>query len=255
MFKVIDFLEYIDKIAPFCLSYPFDNTGLIIGDLSADAKKVLVCLDLTRDTADFAVSNKTDLIICHHPLIFDPLKSVKKGDIVYELIQNHISVIAAHTNLDSAENGVADILCEILELTNIENITDDRYPNCAPYARSGEIKAGMNPGEFAVYVKNKIKCDSQRVLYSNSPIKKVAVCPGSGASMLQQISDMKYDAFISSEFKHEHWIAAKNSCLTLIDCGHFWSEIHIVSYLSKKLKDVFKIEIIDFAETPPYSVI
>ena len=60
------------------------------------------------------------IILTHHPLIFEPLNSVsddtETGRLISRASREGIAVIAAHTNLDSARGGLADILAGLLGL-------------------------------------------------------------------------------------------------------------------------------------------
>lgn len=114
----------IEKWAPRSLAYDWDPIGLQVGSKTKEAKKVLVTLDITEDVVNEAIEQNVDLIIAHHPLLFKPLNSLDvdsmKGRIVQKLIKHQITAYAAHTNLDIAEGGVNDILCEALDIQNQE---------------------------------------------------------------------------------------------------------------------------------------
>src|SRR5699024_8571817 len=86
-------------------------------------KNILVTLDVSELVVDEAIKNNVNLIISHHPLLFQPLKEINirtsKGRIIKKLLNNNITVYSAHTNLDIAENGVNDELAKQLQLKNI----------------------------------------------------------------------------------------------------------------------------------------
>lgn len=115
-----DIYNFINSFAPFNTAEDFDNVGLLVGDKKATITKALVCLDCTEEVIAEAIKIGANLIISHHPIIFSPLKKVLSDSIVYKLIQNSISVISAHTNLDIAPMGVADNLACKMELKNIK---------------------------------------------------------------------------------------------------------------------------------------
>lgn len=113
-------IQLFEKWAPKSLAFENDKIGLLIGTLDKEIKKVMVTLDVLENVADEAAEKGVDLIIAHHPVIFHPLKKVLsdsgQGKIVTKCIRHHISVYAAHTNLDIAEGGVNDILSARLGL-------------------------------------------------------------------------------------------------------------------------------------------
>ncbi|MEI6521434.1 MAG: Nif3-like dinuclear metal center hexameric protein, partial [bacterium] len=122
--KVKDFIKIVDNFAPFNLSESWDNTGLLIGDKNTEVTGVITSLDVTDTVIDCAIENNANLIIAHHPLLFSPQKMITEdigvGSLMIKLIKNEISLIAAHTNLDKAPNGLNQYLAERIGLTQIK---------------------------------------------------------------------------------------------------------------------------------------
>ena len=115
---VKDFYDKINQIAPFKAAYQWDNNGLLIGYMNAKVNKVLLTLDITDDIVDFAIKQKANLIICHHPILMQGIKNITQPRLL-KLIENKIALIAAHTNLDVSKNGVNCTLAKRLGLLNI----------------------------------------------------------------------------------------------------------------------------------------
>ena len=111
--KVKDIAEYIESLAPKTLAEPWDNVGLMVGDMDSNVESVYVTLDVTSENIEEAVNCGADLIVSHHPLIFTSINRVIEqdvtGSIVRSLIKNDISVYSAHTNFDIADGGMNDI--------------------------------------------------------------------------------------------------------------------------------------------------
>jgi len=126
--KVSDIAKLMEELAPSVSAEKWDNVGLLVGDHNNSVKKVMVCLDVNRELIDEAISQNVDLIIAHHPLIFEPLKNIRKndyqGEIIYLLIKNNISVYCAHTNLDKAEYGTDYALASRLGLQEISELSE-----------------------------------------------------------------------------------------------------------------------------------
>jgi dinuclear metal center YbgI/SA1388 family protein len=122
---------FLNQWAPPETKLDYDNVGLLIGDFSHPVSNVLVCLDVTNSVVEEAIEKRCDLIVAHHPLIFKGLKRInpatEKGSIIYKLIQNNIAVIAAHTNLDAALDGVSFALAKKLGLQNLKFLNKS-YP-------------------------------------------------------------------------------------------------------------------------------
>ncbi|MDK2801999.1 MAG: Nif3-like dinuclear metal center hexameric protein [Oscillospiraceae bacterium] len=122
MIKIYDIYKYLDEIAPFKLSEKWDNTGLLIGDKTETISKIGFCMDITDEVVDRCISENISLIISHHPVIFNPIKSIPKNSIVYRIIKNNISTIAIHTNLDKSPIGTSYALAKSIGLSKIKNI-------------------------------------------------------------------------------------------------------------------------------------
>ncbi len=130
--KLQQVTELIEKMASTGLAAGWDNVGLQIGGYNQPVEKVLVTLDINQDVLDKAIDIKADLIISHHPFIFNGLKSITydtpKGQIIKKAIKNEIALYAAHTNYDIAPGGLNDVLAEKLGIkdTSILNITEHK---------------------------------------------------------------------------------------------------------------------------------
>ncbi|MFD1066378.1 Nif3-like dinuclear metal center hexameric protein [Oceanobacillus locisalsi] len=122
--KHTDFFQIMDKWAPKSFAYHWDNVGLQTGRFHDTTSNILITLDVTEEVVDEAVEKGANLIIAHHPLLFQPLKQINvdhpKGSIVQKLMKNDITVFAAHTNLDVAEGGVNDLLSDAIGLQDKE---------------------------------------------------------------------------------------------------------------------------------------
>jgi dinuclear metal center YbgI/SA1388 family protein len=124
---VNDIIAAFEDWAPKWAAWEKDNVGLQVGNRLQNVSKVLVTLDVTKQTVAEAISKKAELIISHHPLLFRPPSSITMSDMTGELIlqlaEHKISLFSAHTNLDSTQGGVSFALAEALGLKNIRFLT------------------------------------------------------------------------------------------------------------------------------------
>ncbi len=116
--KVGELISKIDNFAPFFLQESYDNSGLQFGDLEEEVKKVVLSLELTEVSVNFAIKNNANVVLSHHPILFFSVKNIVKQDMptLYKAIKNGINVVAAHTNFDIAENGLNDFVGNMLEI-------------------------------------------------------------------------------------------------------------------------------------------
>jgi dinuclear metal center YbgI/SA1388 family protein len=116
--------DHLETIAPLTFQESYDNSGLIVGDKSRDISSALICIDVTEEIINEAITFGCELIISHHPLIFKGIKRITGSNEVerclIKAIKNDIAIYAAHTNLDSITGGVNTKICEKIGLEKCE---------------------------------------------------------------------------------------------------------------------------------------
>ena len=233
-------LDYLKEKYPLDTACDFDNVGLLVGDKTATVTRAVVCLDCDINTVNFAKEIGAELIITHHPVIFNGLKAVTVGTVVYEAVKANISVISMHTNLDIAVGGVTENLCAAIGLTNVK-----------PYvAHDGflirEAECTIHEADrLAEHIKAKLG-GAVRYVDNGKAIQKVLVCSGSGGDFLTDVINGDFDALIAADIKHNVFIDAVNNGVTVFDAGHYTSENVIVKPLCNELKAEFSD--IEFSE-------
>lgn len=244
MTKVKDFYGYLNSIAPFETQEDWDNSGMLVGDMDAEVKKVAVVLDITHEEIKKAKAIGADLIISHHPVIFNPIKSVTRGSVPYELVASSINALCCHTPLDIADGGTNDSLAELLgiEVTRTED----------PILRLGTVEpttAENLAGKIAKTLNTKV-----RYADAGRKIEKIAICTGAGCSLIEAAGEI--DAFITGDASHHNFLDCIQAGITLIAAGHYETEIVVVPVLVKKLQAQFPdIEIIDIKQENPIKFI
>lgn len=244
MAKVKDFYGYLNSIAPFETQEDWDNSGMLVGDMDAEVKKVAVVLDITHEEIKKAKAIGADLIISHHPVIFSPVKSVTRGSMPYELVASSINALCCHTPLDIADGGTNDSLAKLLgiEVTRTED----------PILRLGTVEpttAENLAGKIAKTLNTKV-----RYADAGRKIEKIAICTGAGCSLIEAAGEI--DAFITGDASHHNFLDCIQAGITLIAAGHYETEIVVVPVLVKKLQAQFPdIEIIDIKQENPINFI
>ena len=232
---VNDIFEFLNGIAPVNTACDFDNAGILVGDPSADVSGAVVALDCTASAIKTAIKNNCELIITHHPVIFDPLKTVLTGSTVFELIKSGISVISMHTNLDIAVSGVNDCLCRVLEFDNFEKrpASDGYLLNFA------ELDTPLSADELARHIKEKLG-GSVKFTDSGKNIKRVALCSGSGGGYAFDTAVSCCDALVTADVKHNIFIDTERLGISVFDAGHFNTEDAVTEPLKSLLSEKFK---------------
>jgi len=225
--KIKDIYDYLNVLSPFELQEKWDNSGLIVGNMEDEFENIYISLDLDLDMIE-KIEPKS-LIITHHPLIFSPIKTVNDNrystKLLKILIKKDISLISMHTNIDKTHLNEF-VGNEILGL-NFEK-TDDFILT---------TKVDMSFEELQEYIKQKLGIETLKVTNSKKKIKTVSLCTGSGMSLLPYITA---DCFLTGDIKYHEAMEAKALGISLIDIGHFESEIHFCTLLERLTKNYLK---------------
>lgn len=108
--RIYDVVSYLENLFPVSSQASFDNCGLLVGDTGIQLNGVVICLDCTEEVLEEAIDTGKNLIIAHHPIIFNGLKKITGTNsierIIIKAIKNNISIYAIHTNLDHSIVGV-----------------------------------------------------------------------------------------------------------------------------------------------------
>lgn len=242
--KIKEVYDFLNSFAPYETQCVWDNSGLMTGSLEGETESIMLCLDCTNDVIEQAVANNCNLIISHHPMIFSPLKAVETDTPVYNAIKNDITVISAHTNLDMAEGGVNDVLCEKLGIKNVQKL----FAEGLPLMRMGDVKE-ISAKDFALFCSEKLAknvsndfpsfAESRRncvkLFDSGKPVRRVAVCGGAGGEYAADALAAGCDTFVTGEAKHHEYLEAKRLGINLIVAGHFSTEVPVLRALCDKL--------------------
>ncbi|MCU4155898.1 Nif3-like dinuclear metal center hexameric protein [Carboxylicivirga sp. A043] len=110
-----------------------------------------------------------------------------------------------------------------------EEVAYDLYPLVNDWVSTGlgmvgELPHAIDEATFLNRLKNIFKAGGVRYTnLLNKPIKRVAVCGGSGSFLLGKAIAEKADVFVTGDFKYHQFADAENRIL-IADIGHFESE-------------------------------
>src|SRR3989339_1068579 len=126
-------MSLLDTIAPSNISEGWDNPGLQVGSLTQRINKIMLSLDPSIEAVREAARKKAQVLLAHHPLLFKPVSCLDldryPGNVIHESLSGGVSIIAVHTNLDGAAEGINHILAELLSLGDVEPLQSiPQYP-------------------------------------------------------------------------------------------------------------------------------
>lgn len=234
--RIQDIYDCIDAAAPFDNALAFDNVGLLVGDPNAQVHRVLLALDITEAVAKEAIAMNAGLIISHHPVIFDPIKSLGPREVPYLLAAGGVGALCCHTNLDlSPVCGVNVALGARLGLRNVkgENLWEEAV------LFSGELEEAQAPQALARFIAEKLEAPALRYIPGNRPVKKLFFCSGAGGDEVSHAAVRGADGFLTGEMKHHEAIEAARSGLSIFVAGHYETEKPFAGLLASYLKKRF----------------
>lgn len=245
MLCVRDILCWLDGLAPFRYAMSWDRCGLQVGHPHAAVEGIMVALDPSSGTLDEAVESSCQCLVTHHPLIFSPMTAVRTdrfpGNVVGEAIRKGVNIIAVHTNLDAAREGTNDQLAGLLAMEDVGPLeSDPAWEGEARYGGMGRVGLLPRPvslqdlaGQLASAlggIRVRVVGDPQR------RVQRLALCTGSGGSMLDAVINGASEVYVTGDVKFHEAQTALEAGLSLIDVGHFASEILVVQPLAVQLR-------------------
>ncbi len=265
-------IELLEQQAPKAYACEWDNVGLLVGSREKEVRRIFIALDATDETIAEAVALDADLLLPHHPMIFRGLKKVNTSDFigrrVIELIRNDISYYAMHTNFDVSD--MADLAAERMGLVDtavlqptgwsVESMQSDSVEAggtsedvCASQDKAeqravvGIGKVGMLPRtmtlrECAEETKRAFGVDTVKVFADfgealGKPVQKIAICPGSGKSVIEDALRAGAQVLITGDIDHHEGIDAVARGMAVIDAGHYGVEKIFIPYMKQYLEE------------------
>ena len=245
MTTVKDIIAFMETIAPQSKKESWDHVGLQCGRESKQVRTVLVALDPFKDVADEAAELGADLILTHHPLIFNPLyaltDSTAIGRTISTLVRHDIAAFHAHTNLDIAPEGVNHCLAKTLGLENIaviDPLETDRTGAVWGLMRRGTTQEQALE-DFLPKVKQALQAPGLRYASGGKRVHHVAVGGGACGEEWPAALRAGCDTFVTSDVKYNQFRDAYDLGLNLIDAGHFATENPVTAVLARKLQTRF----------------
>ena len=255
--QIRELINILEEKYPFSLQEEWDNSGLQIGNPDDELKGVVLSLDLEEEAIDIALeNNKANLIITHHPYLFNPIKSIDFTDSFYDrlrrCIKNDITVFAFHTNLDIAAGGVNDNLAELLNLKNVKSLEIGKDLGLGRYGNINETRAV----DFLKFVKEKLAAENI-IAYGNTEkiINKIAICGGAGSSLIDDAIRLSCDLILTGDVKYHEAMDYSNKGIIVADIGHFASENHIIYKLQKEIEEITDKKVYTFSKTDSFRTV
>ncbi len=250
-----DVIDAFEHLYPSNLQEDWDASGLVTGRIDAPVRTVSFAVDAIQATVQEAINETSDLLITHHPLLLRGAKFLPdtdyKGNIIHTLIENKCALLGAHTNADSAVDGVNTALMLALGFSESAPLEGDQTQSiegkthAVGIGRVGQLDQPVTLQELAEKLATVLPATAGGLRVagnSEGRVQTVAVCGGSGDSLFPQVKQANADVFITADLRHHPASELREQALLeggkpyLIDCSHFASEWVWLATGAQKLK-------------------
>jgi len=271
--KFENLINFIDAALPTRLSVSGDSDGIeICTDRNLEIGRILLTLDITFDTINYAVTHGYNCIISHHAMIYTPMKKLDLTTSASRkavfLAKHEICAISAHTRLDSISGGVNDSLLEAIGVSPAE---------AEPFGNKDAENIGRifnysanTAKDFAEHIKKSLeyfyknnyenKFDGEipvsvKYKQGDKPVQKVATVCGGGMGFVEDALKLGIDTFFTGETSYSSMMSAYEfnpvgSRVNIVAAGHFETEAVVLPYLKKIILGEFPNMPIDIYAVP-----
>ena len=243
--------DFLEKAAPRALSAEWDNDGFsCLLNPQKKVKRVLIALDATEEAVDLAVTEKFDLLLTHHPLLFRGIKALTAENCVprklIKLTLSNVAALSFHTRLDAAEGGVNDILAELLGLTDVHAFAPDGEVPCG---RIGKLPAVTDITELARTVCALLDAPAVNVI-GKGKARTIAVIGGEGGDFVDAARREGADVILSGRIGYHRMLDAVEDRIAVIEAGHFYTERPVLARLAALVKQADPAIEVKILDTP-----
>ena len=229
--RVSDVMQLVDQLAPFDTAEEWDNAGLLLGRRDAEARRVLVALDVTRDVVAEAEALGCQVILTHHPFWFRPVQRItgdtREGELALQMAERHMAHIAAHTNLDRAAGGVNDALMAAVGGRNVRG---------EGFLRVCDLPEAVPFGALCARVAQALSAGVRAYGDPEKTVRTLGCCSGSGAEEYRAAMALGADCFLTGEVRHNLALDAMHDGCPLIEAGHYETERVVCPALADALQ-------------------
>lgn len=259
--KCSEFIQILKQQADETYACSWDNVGLLVGSSEKEIHKIYIALDASDEAIAEAIAERADLLLTHHPLIFQGMKCITEQDFigrrVIALIRADISYYAMHTNFDVM--GMADLASDRIHLNHRKPLEVTCVEDGSAYGigRVGELESEMELSECCTLIKSAFDLNHVKVFGNlQSIVKRAAICPGAGKSNVAHALKAGAQVYITGDIDHHTGIDAAACGMAVIDAGHYGIEHIFISYMAEYIqKHAPELTVIRQDRVEPFQIV
>ncbi|EPR37559.1 NGG1p interacting factor 3 protein, NIF3 [Desulfovibrio sp. X2] len=240
--KAQEIIRRIERSAPLHLQEDWDKSGVQIAGDREDVHRLALSLDPTPAFVTAALAWGADFLLSHHPLTLAP-RLPAAHDSYRETLRLVLCsgawLYAAHTSLDSMTGGPVSWLADELSLRNLAPLVPSAADPAVGLGFVGDLPEPEDAKGFLARLQGltgrgfATLCGPEAGRDGGS-IRRVACCPGSGASLMERAAAVHADVFVTGDVKYHQ---AQEAPLPVVDVGHFCLEEEMMRRLCAAMAD------------------
>ena len=232
-----DVVTVLDQLYNPSRAEAWDAVGTVCGDPDQAVRRILFAVDPVREVVAEAIDGRYDLLVTHHPLLLAAVHGVPastpKGRVVHDLIRAGVALHVCHTNADVADPGVSDALATALGLEDLRPLSPRAvagagHSDSGGLGRIGLLPAPLAARDFVAHVARSLPATAAGVRAAGDldrVVHRIAVCGGSGDSLLDDVRRAGVDAYVTADLRHHRVSEAlEEGAPLLVDAAHWATE-------------------------------
>ncbi len=259
-------IQIIEQTAPLSLMAEWDHSGVQVASPRRDISRLAVCLDPLPMQIALALEAGADMVLTHHPLSLSPQWTDRFNDCtdaLRMLYSADVPLYACHTTLDANPLGPSAWLPDELGLANRTILEETGTFQSAAgteikcgFGITGDLPAAEGFSEFFAKLslllpRKNMRSTARLIGIPPEKIRRVAVCTGSGSSLIEEVLASGADVYITGDIKYHDALKifsrnakqASDHCdMAILDVGHFSLEEEMMRrfaiLLDKRLQGV-----------------
>lgn len=250
--KTSQVIRALGSIAPAGIAASWDNSGWQIRHESTNVTGLLLTIDVTTEVLDEATQAQANLIVSHHPLIFDPLKMLDlhfaKARVIAKAIQDEVNVFSMHSNLDVSPHSPSFALAELLGLAKIRFLSPLRLraPFDVGWGAVGKLEQSISVSALKDLIIQSLQTELVRVVTADmsQTFRSVAIGAGSLSNLIPNVLEQSLTVYITSDVKYHDAQYAVNNGLTILDVDHYFAERPVLDKIQRTLEPQLDVPVI-----------
>lgn len=253
--KACNLISAIEKIANPDWQAPWDRSGIQVASPRQEVRQLGIFLDPQPEQVQRAIDAGCDFLLAHHPLSLKPELPAALDSyyaVLRILMRSDVGLYAAHTSLDVNLAGPSGWLGRELGLRNVCVLEPIQGHEGLGYGQVGDLEVKVPSSQLVSRILKLANIECGNICGPEAPemCGRVAICGGSGASLIRTAVEKGADLYVTGDIKYHD---ALESEVMILDVGHHSLEEEMMrrfaTLLAESLPD---LQVNFFKSRPPF---